>query len=265
MDNEGARADKLLYWFFAALGGCMVFASFWIRTSDSESVWVDLLLNVGATLISTAVLAFLYQRFGSENLMRQITQMRNGLIIAERSVEVGLRDMWRERRHIPSQMWNSFTMKAQSEVWLLGVAELGFAEDSAFHDIVSGRTARGCNYRFLLLDPGSPVAEALDQKEGGGRQVQGRIRRALHEFELMRTGNAGKRGQIEIRLYAEPPQVSVVRSDDELLVTPYMMPLNGDSCLTMRVQRVPEGVFYKYIHHFESLWMSAQRHTAAKE
>jgi len=135
-----SRRDVLLYWFFAVSGALMVFCSFWIRTTYPNSVWVDLLLNVGATLISTAVLSFLYQRFGSENLIHQITEMRRSLRIAQRGLDLGLRDMWREQRDIPNNMWNVFTASAQSEVSLFGVAELGYAADPAFHRIVSNMT-----------------------------------------------------------------------------------------------------------------------------
>ena len=267
MDNEylTTKTDKLLYWFFIALGAGMVFLSFWMRATHPDSELVDLLLNVGATLISTAVLAFLYQRFGSENLIHQIAEMRRSLVIAQRSLELGLRDMWRQRRHIPNEMWNTFTAPAQSEVWLFGVAELGFAEDSAFHGIVSNGTARGCNYRFLVLDPTSAAAEVVDRKEGGGQHVQGRIRRAIYQFQRLQEQNAGKEGRVELRVYAYVPQVSIVRSDNELLVTPYMLPLVGDECPTFRVQSVPGGFFEQYVKHFEAMWESAHAPTTVTD
>jgi len=261
MDNEhlAGKKDKLLYAFFGVSGAGMVLASFWIRTIYPDSVWVDLLLNVGATLISTALLAFLYQRFGSENLIHQIAEMRRSLVIAQRSLELGLRDMWRERRHIPRDMWNTFTESAQSEVWLLAAAGEGFAHDPTFHRIVADGTARGCHYRFLVLDPTSTLAV------GAGQSVQGRIQSAIYQFQLMQEQNAGKRGQVEIRVYTEVPQVSIVRSDNELLVTLYMRPLVGDSCFTLHVENVSDGVFEQYVQHFEETWKSAHEPTVVTD
>jgi len=258
MQNEHltGKKDMLLYAFFGVSGAGMVLASFWIRTTHPDSVWVDLLLNVGATLISTALLAFLYQRFGSESLIHQIAEMRRSLVIVQRSFELGLRDMWHERRDIPREMWNTFTASAESEVWLLGVAELGFADDETFHDIVSDGTARGCHYRFLILDPTSPTVNEV-RLEGGAQGVQGRIRLAIRKFQAMREQNAGKQGLVELRVYADVPQVSIVRSDNELLVTPYMLCLPGNLCFTFHVQNVPRGIFKQYVRHFETIWERA--------
>jgi hypothetical protein len=209
-------------------------------------------------LISTAVLAFIYQRFGSKDLIQQIDKMRHSLIIAQRGLELGLRDMWYERRNIPSEMWNDFTKSARTQVWLLGVAEIGFAEDPAFERIVSDGTRQGCNYRFLILDPVSAAAKELDLKEGGGNQVQGRIRRALSRYQLMEKQNTGRQGSIEIRLYTDMPRVSIVRSDDELLVTPYMPPLRGEDCFSFHVQSTSKGIFEQYIRHFDAVWGNAK-------
>jgi hypothetical protein len=267
MDNEHltGKKDMLLYAFFGVSGAGMVLASFWIRTIYPDSVWVDLLLNVGATLISTALLAFLYHRFSSESVVHEIAEMRHSLIIAQRSHKLGLWNMWCERRDIEGKMWNTFTDSAQSEVWLFGIAEYRYAEDREFHRIVADGTARGCHYRFLILDPASTAAEIVDRKEGGGRQVQGRIRRALTEFQRMQIQNTGKSGQVELRLYKDVPQVSIVRSDDALMVTPYMAYLTGNDCFTFRVQNVPGGVFKQYVHHFEAVWKSAHEPTTVTD
>jgi len=215
-------------------------------------------------LISTAVLAFIYQRFGSKELLHQIAEMRRSLVIAQRGLDLGLRDMWRERRHVPRlntqhNMWNSFSKAGRSEVWLLGIAEFGFATDPDFAEIVSEGTAQGCCFRFLLLDPTSVAASEIDVKEGGGQQVQGRIRRALYSFLGMQKNNVGKRGSVEVRLYSDTPRVSIVRSDNELLVTPYMPPLRGEDCFTFHVQEVSKGVFNQYLRHFENIWENAQK------
>jgi hypothetical protein len=250
--------DTLLYWTFAGFGAALVFLSFYLRTFPQGATWADLSLNVGATLISTAGISFLYQHFGSENLIRQIAEMRRSLIIAQRGLELGIRNMWRERRGIESSYWNTFTAPAQSEVWLLGVAEKGFAEDHTFRVIVSNGTARGCRYRFLLLDPDSAAAAEIDNKEKGAGALQGRIRGALRQFQNIQKENVGKRGSVQVRVYAAVPQVSVVRSDNELLVTPYISPLPGNSCFTMRIQIVDGGIFGHYLEHFETLWEGAR-------
>jgi hypothetical protein len=257
-EQHSSVQDAPLYLVLGIFGAFLIALSFVVRVTIPDSIWVDLLLNIGATLVSTAGVAFLYQKFGSRELFRQITAMRQSLVMAQRGLELGVLEMWRERRHIPNDMWNKFTADAQNEVWLFGIAELGFAQDPTFHRIVSEGTTRGCRYRFMILDPNSGAAEEIDFKEGGGQQVQGRIRRSLLQFEAMQRQNAGKRGTVEIRVYSDTPRVSIVRSDNELLVTPYMAYLEGKACFTLRVQSVPTGTFAQYVHHFEETWKQAR-------
>ena len=73
----------------------------------------------------------------------------------------------------------------------------------------------------------------------------------------MQEQNAGKKGSVELRVYADVPQVSIVRSDNELLVTPYMSSLPGNLCFTLHVQNVPRGIFEQYVRHFETIWERA--------
>lgn len=162
MDDERFQKDNpLLYWFFVVAGILLIVSSFVIRSRGMDSIWVDVLLNVGASLIATAGVAYLYQRFGTHRLSYYLEQLLRNFSITQRAMELGIADMWRERRHIPNDMWNSFTEKAASEVWLLGMAELGFAEDPRFHKIVTEGAKRGCRYRFLLLDPDAEVVSLL--------------------------------------------------------------------------------------------------------
>lgn len=191
--------------------------------------------------------------------------MRRTLTIADRAIKIGIREIWPQRRDIPNQMWNTFTASAQSEVWLLGIAELGFAQDITFHQIVANGAARGCCYRFLILDPNSTAAAEIDRKEGGGEQVQGRIRRSLRQFLIMQEASKGKRGSCEVRIYPDAPRLSIVRSDEELLVTQYMTHIEGDSCLSLRIQNVPGGNFEVYVRHFEEIWKSAKAPTLMTE
>jgi len=258
MDDENFQIENpLLYLLFLVVGALLVVSSFVLRAWNTDSIWVDVLLNVGASLISTAGIAYLYQRFGTNSLSHYLGQLLKNFSITQRALELGIKDMWRERRHIPNDMWNTFTERASSEVWLLGMAELGFAEDPRFHKIVTDGATRGCNYRFLLLDPDSNVVPDVDKREGGGGQLQGRIRRSILQFHLLQTQNRKKKGKVELRIHSNVPQVSIVRSDDEFLVTPYMYFRPGNSSFTLRLHKNPNGLAEQYIRFFEQVWEEA--------
>jgi hypothetical protein len=258
MDNERFQKDNpLLFWFFIIAGILLIISSFLLRSWGIDSIWIDVLLNVGASLIATAGIAYLYQRFGTNSLSYYLDQLLRNFSITQRTIELGILDMWRERRHIPNDMWNSFTEKASSEVWLLGMAELGFAEDPRFHKIVAEGAKRGCKFRFLLLDPDSDVVSVVDSREGGGDQLQGRIKRSVNQFRLLQVQNLRAKGKVEIRVHSNVPQVSIIRSDDEFLITPYMFFRPGNSSFTFRLRKTPKGISDHYEKFFEQLWSEA--------
>ena len=255
-DERFQKENPLLFWFFIVAGVLLIVSSFVMR-SWVDSIWVDVMLNVGASLIATAGIAYLYQRFGTNSLTYYLDKLLHNFSITQQAMDLGLQDMWRERRHIPNDMWNTFTEKASSEVWLLGMAELGFAEDPKFHKIVLEGASRGCNYRFLLLDPNSDIVSLVDKREGGGDQLQGRIRRSVQKFSSLQVLGQNKKGTIEIRIHSNVPQVSVIRSDNDLLITPYMFYRPGNSSFTFHINKTPNGIFEHYISFFEQIWDEA--------
>jgi hypothetical protein len=260
-DDKYQKESPLLYLFFTVCGALLIITSFVVRAQKLNAVWadisVDVLLNVGASLIATAGVAYLYQRFGTNSLSYYLEKLLQNFTITQRAMDLGIKDMWRERRHIPNDMWNTFTGAATSEVWLMGMAELGFAEDPKFQEIVSNGTARGCNYRFLLLDPDSASVSEVDEREGGAGQLQGRIRLSIHKFSEMQVKNQKKKGKVEVRIYTNVPQVSIVRSDDEFLITPYMYYCPGNSSFTLLIHKTPDGISEHYVKFYNEIWKNA--------
>lgn len=311
-EKKASSKDILLYLFFVSLGVILVLLSFLVENETGSG----LLLNIGATLISTSLLSFLHQKFGTQkNLASQILQAQgarneefvegfvqaqtfsneeiakqivqsqqssnkkllekiiqsqdssNGelkrqiikcLPITQKGFELGICDMWRERRAVPNGYWNTFTQPAKAEVWLFGIAALPYAEDQTFHSILSNGTTQGCRYRILLLNPESDSAKKLDQMETKDGQVQARIRRALSLFKELKSGNDRKSGTIEIRVCSEIPHVNIVRADSELLVTQYMPPLLGYDLFTIRVKEVSGGIFFHYEKYFNETWSQSR-------
>ncbi len=242
-------------WAFALTGltaiifGILSFLN-WLPFDEKQI----LSILVGAMgLLMTAVIAQIPRRYG------EIQELKDAMgLVPKRCAELGILDMWRERENIQRPFWNEFTACAHSEVWLFGIAELGYATDTTFHRIVSDGIARNCRFRILLLDPTSTAAEILDQIEGGRKHVQGRIQQALTLFLDIQRQNIGKPGTVEIRVTADVPHVNIVRSDSELLVTQYMPPLLGYNLFTFRVQKVVTGLFEQYETYFETMWGRAR-------
>ncbi|MFZ5908860.1 MAG: hypothetical protein ACOYYU_02450 [Chloroflexota bacterium] len=260
-DNQTQKDTPLLNAFFVVAGTLLIVLSFVIRALKFESAWVDIsvdvLLNVGASLIATAGVAYLYQRFGTNSISLYIEKLLKHFSITQQAMDLGIKEMWRERRNIGGPMWNEFTESAKSEVWLMGMAEHGFAEDDKFLKIVSDGVSRGCNYRFLLLDPSADVTKLVDEREGGTGKLQALVRDSVRIFTELQESNKKKKGKIELRVHSNVPQVSIVRSDDEFLITPYMFYRPGDSSFTLLVRKTPNGIYDQYVEFFNKMWEKA--------
>jgi transcriptional regulator with XRE-family HTH domain len=166
-----------------------------------------------------------------------------------------------DRGLVTRQQWNGIIREATAELWLYGMAEFGYASDDAVPGILSRATSRGCRVRILLLNPGSPVTEALDRDEGhpAGTLIS-RITAALGRFAEMRR-SCGSR--MQIRVYDEYPTASVVRGDGAMLVTPYLRFFIGSNSPTFefRADQAPK-MFTRYARHVENTWKLAEDWTS---
>lgn len=252
------HARSLVNWLFVSLGTIGVLLAFLIN--KGSTILSGLMLNIGATLIATSLLAFLYQHLGERSFADQLRELRDSFEIVRKSFQLGIEEVWSQRRDIPKAMWNQFTEKASGEVMLLGVAEYGFAEDRGFWRIVE----KGVNYRFLLLDPDSEFAAHWDDRDITGL-VPSKIRGAIQRFTQIIEANKRGPGSIELRVYSEAPSMSLVKADYEMIVTLYIPAFQGDDCFTMRLQDVPNGFYARYQEQFERLWNPARVMAATKK
>jgi transcriptional regulator with XRE-family HTH domain len=158
-----------------------------------------------------------------------------------------------DRGLISRQQWNDIIRGSQSDLWLYGMAEFGYATDDDVPGILSEAAASGCQVRILLLDPAYPDAEAIDADEGSppGTLVT-RIRASLARFTQMRQA-AGP--QMQVRTYAAHPTVSIVRGDSRILVTPYLKFSVGSNSPTFELTEGSAGkMFGRYARHFDHMW-----------
>jgi len=156
--------------------------------------------------------------------------------------------------------WNDFVRDATQDLWLYGMAEMGYAIDDETPSVLHAAAEKGCNIRILLLDPQYAGMPDIDVDEGNpSGTLRPRIRAALARFLAMRNGYEQ---QVQIRIYNAPPTVSIVRADEHMLVTPYMRFFAGSNSPTFELVRTPDGkVFDRYTRHFENMWNLAKEWT----
>ncbi len=162
-----------------------------------------------------------------------------------------------DRGLVTRQQWNAIIRDADTELWLYGMAEFGYASDDAVPGILARAASRGCRVRILLLNPRSALTAVIDRDEGHPPgTLAARITAALTRFGPMRRACGTK---MQIRVYDEYPTVSVVRGDSAMLVTPYLRYFIGSNSPTFefRADQAPK-MFTRYARHVENTWKLAE-------
>ncbi len=157
------------------------------------------------------------------------------------------------RRHIARPEWQNIIRGCTEHVWLAGLAEQGYANDAGIPGILEQAAADGCDIRVLLLDPDYPLIGTIDADEGSPPgTLAARIRGSLYRFQRMA---AKCDGRMQVRVSATPPTISIVRGDDQMLVTPYARFLTGGDSPTLLLEASPGGqIFSQYEAHFNLVW-----------
>ncbi|MGH3929900.1 MAG: DUF5919 domain-containing protein [Pseudonocardiaceae bacterium] len=159
------------------------------------------------------------------------------------------------RGHISRPKWNGTIRGCKKNLWLYGMAELGYALDDEVPSILEEAVKVGCDIRILLLDPDYRGIFDIDADEGNPfGTLASRIRSALARFQQIRKACAK---QMQIRVYSAPPTVSIVRGDDRMLVTPYLRFFVGSNSPSFELHHTGE-MFDRYTRHFQSTWNLAK-------
>jgi hypothetical protein len=161
-----------------------------------------------------------------------------------------------DRGLITRQQWNGIIDGSASHMWLYGMAEFGYAIDDQVPAIIQEAAGRGCQVQVLLLSPGYGGLSDIDTSEGSPPgTLHARIQAALARFGEMREACGGA---MEVRTYNAHPTVSIVRGDDDMLVTPYLRHFMGSNSPTLGISaRSAPKTFGRYARHFERMWKLA--------
>jgi DNA-binding transcriptional regulator YiaG len=158
---------------------------------------------------------------------------------------------------ITRQQWNDIIRDSREHLWLYGMAELGYAEDDETPGIVADAAAAGCAIRVLLLDPAHGGIPGIDAAEGSpAGTLAARIGSAMARFTRMRQACGGA---MEVRAYDAHPTVSVIRGDNDMLITPYLRYFAGNNSPTLGITAASAPrMFGRYARHFAGMWELAR-------
>lgn len=167
--------------------------------------------------------------------------------------------LYPSRGLIGREKWNAIVRGSVEHLWLYGMAEHGYAEDDEVPGIMKEAAAAGCDIRVLLLDPGWAHIDGIDGAEGSpAGTLAARIAASMARFAEMKRQCGSRMG---LRVYCTHPSLSVVRGDDEMLITPYMPPFTGNNSPTFEytAAAAPKTIG-RYAQQFSTMWNQAREY-----
>lgn len=161
---------------------------------------------------------------------------------------------WGHRSDAPRDTWWLVLHRGERNIDLLGYALQFLPEDNPSLDrLLLSRVDQGCSVRICLADPDSRCVTERDHEEGLGGTMAARIRTTVDHLRPLFNVNG-----IDLRYHRTPMYNSVVRADDQMLVTPHLYGLKGYKAPLMLLRRVhDDGLFDNIADHFDRIWATA--------
>ncbi len=162
--------------------------------------------------------------------------------------------VYSRRASVPADMWRRLVAGGREQIDLLGSSLLHLFEDPGFVELL---WSVRCDVRIALADPRSAMVEQRDEELGLGGTLAGRVRTSIHHLKH-RNVKQFHGHRAELRLHTVPMYSSLLRVDDEMLVTPngYGQPGRDAPVLHLR-RREPIGIFESFQQHFENVFTAA--------
>lgn len=158
------------------------------------------------------------------------------------------------RADTPVALRAQLLCSAMHRIDLVGYAMLFLPEQHpGLANQLDVKAASGCDVRIALADPTSQRVADRGIEEGMTADgMSARIRNTLHLLSPLRGSSLA-----EVRLYDAPMYNTVLRFDDDMLVTPHLFRTPGSEAPLLHLHRRPDGIFDRFVHHVDSVWDTA--------
>lgn len=176
---------------------------------------------------------------------------------AARSMAVSrseLVSIYPHRSDVPAQLWWSLFAGATDQIAVLVYAGVFlFEQHPDLLDLLTEKTASGCQVRIALGDTTSEAVRLRGEDERFGEGIDSRVRLALRHLEPLRHGSAA-----EIRLHRTTLYNSIFRFDDQILVNHHIWATNAYEAPVLHLRQLRGGkLFDMFARNFELVWGTA--------
>ncbi len=231
---------------------------------DPES---QILLNIGATIISVVCVTYLWEKSGGEPVRESLEILKRTSRLVSDGIETGLRRLYPSRQHIEYDELNERISKAR-EVQIMSLV-LKVQQSANLKSSIMRCIKGGGNIRILVSDPISSSRNDLNplklrqhaQNDLEHQAIPAEIKTTLDYFRKIEAelseeaADIGQRLQVKL-LSRYVMYFSLTAIDDIMVVTSYCNKHRGHDCPTMLVDKTSNSrsLYDHFKEEFEYLW-----------
>lgn len=260
------------HFIFWAVGVMLILAAIIFKQLDAGTLWPfwsELSLNVGISVLAVSIVDFLWRRVGGDPILAAIERLRRATALLSDLDDSGMERLFCARRDpeaVERQTYLKNCIVDAEQVDLMGIAlRHNWTNDDSFLEMVRERISRDKgHFRILVLDPNDDPVRQRDREERKEGEAAGRISAdassSLSRLAALLSGlTHQQQGRLQIRtIHDTNIYCSVVRVDDRMLVTKYLLAYSGSNSPTFEIAGRSTELFKLFEKEFEAMWQRAR-------
>jgi hypothetical protein len=254
------------HWVFLLAGGGIIIISVLAQLIEGAfwNLVANVTLNIGLAIIAVSVVDWIWRQIGGDPLLNAITELKNSTTLLSDLHGTGLKRVFISRslvsdyRRVLIEKINNAT-----EVDMLGfVLRSGWASTSEFQEALKSRLTSGkTRFRICVFDPDAEVTKQRSFEEDG-KPTQRIAESASSTLRILSSIKNGllkqNRTNLEIKVVVETGiYCSIVRVDELMLVTKYILHLSGSNSETYVVEGRDTTYYKLFLEEFNAVWNRA--------
>ncbi|MQA94947.1 MAG: XRE family transcriptional regulator [Streptosporangiales bacterium] len=164
------------------------------------------------------------------------------------SAAVEIAAAWGRRSNVPTELWAALLLGARERIDVL--AYTGHWLWECDPRLPSSITEHHVQVRVALIDPDCDHVDERDALEQLGGTFRGRVKDALGRGQ-----HIWRLPTVQLGLHRSHLYNTIVRADDQMIVTPYMIRRRGYEHPALHLRKhSPHGLFETFALEFEDVW-----------
>lgn len=253
---------------FAAIGVGLLAISSWID-AQVHPMAQSVLFNLGIVTVSVTLLDVLWRLAGGDPLQARFAELSEQVDRLSRTVDVmeGAKRIGLCRVHDcagnygAKQEWLKLMENATRSMDLMGRTLHEWIRAPELDQLLRDKVERdGVTFRWLLMSPDNEHRSQLEEDgEKIGESLSKKIDQVCQRLTAIRSSIAAdKQGRLQVKLFTRVPlYCSLLRVDDQYLVTPYLQSVGSRNSPLICIQGDESPWAITYAREFDAIWNTA--------